>query len=166
MCWYPFLRSTECSGDVSFSLSISFFCSACEAVSEPTQISHRHKIFVSGISGNGKYKKSTYKLNYVSKLEKHTPGTPKITKIHPPAPFPPVALPPISMGRAAVPPTNGSAAPDGPARGARGWVWWRNGWFAYLGPLFKETREKWCVGLKWPPFSGNTQQPTNSWRKL
>jgi hypothetical protein len=34
----------------------------------------------------------------------------------------------------------------------------------------KETHQKkkdtWCVGLKWLPFSGNTQQPTNSWRKL
>ena len=39
-------------------------------------ISDRHKIFVSGISDNGKYKKSMYKLNYVGKLEKHTPGTP------------------------------------------------------------------------------------------
>ena len=59
-----------------------------KCVSEPTKISHRHKIFVSGISdNNGKYKKSTYKLNYVGKLEKHTPGTPKITKNDPPAPL-------------------------------------------------------------------------------
>ena len=33
--------------------------------------------------------------------------------------------PPISMGSAAVPPTNGAANPYGPAQGARGWVWWR-----------------------------------------
>ena len=44
----------------------------------------------------------------------------------------------------------------------------RRGAIACLGRQ-KEThqkkRETWCVGLKWPPFSGNTQQPTNSWRK-
>jgi hypothetical protein len=51
--------------------NVAHFGQKC--VSEPTQISHRHKIFVSGISDNGKYKKSTYKLNYVGKLEKHTP---------------------------------------------------------------------------------------------
>ena len=83
-----------------------------------------------------------YKLNYVGKLEKHTQGTPiLITKNDPPASYPPVALPPISMGRAAVPPTNVAAAPYGPVQGARGWVWWRNGWFAYLGRQ-KETHKK------------------------
>ena len=38
----------------------------------------RHKIFVSGIANNGNYKKSTSKLNYVGKLEKHTLGSPKM----------------------------------------------------------------------------------------
>ena len=118
-----------------------WLAAACEAVLERTQISHQHKIFVSGISDNGKYKKSTYKLNYVGKLEKHTPGTPKITKNDPPAPYPPAALPPISMGRAAVPPANGAAAHHGPVQGASGWVWWRNGLFAYLGHQ-KETHQK------------------------
>ena len=41
--------------------------------------------------------------------------------------------PPISMGRAAVPPTDGAADPYGPAQGARGWFWRRDGWFACLG---------------------------------
>jgi len=41
--------------------------------------------------------------------------------------------PPISMGRAAVPPTNGKADPYGLAQGAHGWVWRRNGWFACFG---------------------------------
>ena len=99
----------------------------------PTRVCHRHKIFVLGFSGDGKYKKSTYKLNYVGKLEKHTQGTPKITKNDPPAPYPPEALPPISMGRAAVPPANGAMANHGPAQGVRGWVWRRNVWFACLG---------------------------------
>ena len=47
----------------------------------------------------------------------------------------------ISMGRAAVPPTNGAADPYGPAQGACGWVWRRDGWFAYLG-CQKETHQK------------------------
>jgi hypothetical protein len=117
---------------------------------------------------NGNYKKSTYKLNYVGKLEKHTPQTPKITKNDPPTPYPPTALPPISMGRAAVPPTNGAADPYGPAQGARGWVWQRNGWFACLGRQ-KETHQKterWVgIGLRWPPINNNNQQSTNSRQK-
>ena len=39
--------------------------------------------------------------------------------------------PPISMKRAAMRPTNGATDPYGPVQGAPGWVWWRNGWFAY-----------------------------------
>ena len=50
-----------------------------------------------------------------------------------PALYPPAALPPISMGRAAVPPTNGVADPYGPVQGARGWVWRRDSWFACMG---------------------------------
>jgi hypothetical protein len=49
--------------------------------------------------------------------------------------------PSISMGRAAVPPTNGAADPYGPAQGSRGWVWRRDGWFACLG-RWKETHQK------------------------
>ena len=49
--------------------------------------------------------------------------------------------PPISMGRAAVPLTNGATDPYGPAQGARGWVWRRGGWFACLGRR-KETHKK------------------------
>jgi hypothetical protein len=66
--------------------------------------------------------------------------------------------PPISMGRAAVPPTDGAADPYGPEQGPRGWVWWRDGWFACLGrqkETHQKNREPWCIGLRWPPFSGN-----------
>ena len=49
--------------------------------------------------------------------------------------------PPISMGRAAVPPTNGAANPYGPAQGPCGMIWRRNGWFACLG-YRKETHQK------------------------
>ena len=54
------------------------------------------------------------------------------------------------MGRAAVPPTNGAAAPYGAVQGTRGWVWWRNGWFAYLcrqKEMHQKKRETWCVTL-------------------
>ncbi len=67
--------------------------------------------------------------------------------------------PPISMGRAAVPPTNGAADLYGPAQGARGWAWWRNGWFACLRrqkETHQKNREPWCIGLRWPPLSGKT----------
>ena len=93
------------------------------------------------IADNGNYKKPTYKLNYVGKLEKHTPQKPKITKNDPLEPYPPAALPPMIMGRAVVPPPNGSAAPYGPTQGDCGWVWWRNVWFACLGHQ-KDTHKK------------------------
>jgi len=46
------------------------------------------------------------------------------------------------MGRAAVPPTNCTAAPYGPVQGARGWVWWRNGWFAYYKLTSEQANEQ------------------------
>ena len=82
--------------------------------------------------GDCNYKKSTYKLNNVGKLEnthrKHR-KSPKMIHRRPIL----QRLSPISMGRAAVPPANGAADPYGPAQGARGWVWRRNVWGACLG---------------------------------
>ena len=48
---------------------------------------------------------------------------------------------PISIGRAAVPPTNGAANPYGPAQDAHCRVWRRYDWFACLGRR-KETHKK------------------------
>jgi hypothetical protein len=82
------------------------------------------------------YKKSTYKLNYVGKLDTHSTQQtihrlPTLQRL----------CPPISMSRAAVPPTNGTADPYGPVQGTRGWVRQRNGWFTCLG-RWQETHQK------------------------
>ncbi len=60
--------------------------------------------------------------------------TTKISRRHPTLPE---TLPSLSMSRLLAPPTNGAVAPYGPTQGARGWVWWRDGWFACLGGKMK-----------------------------
>jgi hypothetical protein len=63
-------------------------------------------------------------------MRKTQPRTPKMIRRRPTLQR---LCPPISMGSTVVPPTNGAADPYGPAQGACGWVWRRDGWFACLG---------------------------------
>ena len=88
-------------------------------------------------------------------------------KDEPSPPYPPAALPSISMATAATELDLGSAAPYGLTQGVRGWVWRCVGWFACFGDE-KRPHQKIEVNMVywpwWPPFSGNTQQPTISRR--
>jgi hypothetical protein len=46
------------------------------------------------------------------------------------------------MGKLSMPPTNGAAVPYDPTQVARGWIWRRDGWFAYLGAGMKAHQKK------------------------
>ncbi len=67
-----------------------------------------------------------------------------------------------SMGRPAAPPTNGAATPYGPMQDTRHWVRRHRCWYPCLGRRNathqKIERERWGLGLRWPPIDQVKQQ--------